>query len=564
LIARLDEPWDQVTLMRAWLANCASKHSNCRQATVQKLPRRLLDLKPFDDSDDIRLVESKSISLEPKYVTLSHCWGPRAKQPICTTKATLTDRMQRIGHDSLPLTFQDAVRVSRTLEQQYLWIDSLCIIQDDEDDWSEQAAVMGSIYGASYVTLAALSSADSTQGCRVRPRDPSKPTLSRYQDFDFGSRRVRIFEHSPAHWHSEYGDNPYKHDGYGENPLRTRAWTLQERELSLRTISFAQGQLLWQCRTMKGSSQLPWHEMIRSGDDFRPLPLRLKHDEDCSPEGPAAKRDHWYSLVEDYSSRFLTEESDKLPALAGLASKFRQEHSPGSYYAGIWSEHLPSALLWRTLFSYSGGQDKLSNPLAVFQPRRPQTYRTPSWSWASIDGEVSYESQRVDASVDDVFGSEYGNFQITGSYYQLVTKNDLLGTPSDASLRLRGCVSKVSIDMEPIDNYMNDGLLRLTGVDRITLGVLYPDIMIDLQGVRSLFVLSVRSESYNSSTRFPPRLHEQLFDYSKPADWNDLDLRMGLALLPARAGEVFRRVGLVRWMLKDVFDGIDPTLLRLV
>lgn len=315
---------------------------------------------------------------------------------------------------------------------------------------------------------------------------------------------------------------------------------------------------------MKGSSQLPWHEMIRSGDDFRPLPLRLKHDEDCSPEGPAAKRDHWYSLVEDYSSRFLTEESDKLPALAGLASKFRQEHSPGSYYAGIWSEHLPSALLWRTLFSYSGGQDKLSNPLAVFQPRRPQTYRAPSWSWASIDGEVSYESQRVDASVDDVFGSEYGNFQITGSYYQLVTKNDLLGTPSDASLRLRGCVSKVSIDMEPIDNYMNDGLLRLTGVDRITLGVLYPDIMIDLQGVRSLFVLSVRSESYNSSTRFPPRLHEQLFDYSKPADWNDLDLRMGLALLPARAGEVFRRVGLVRWMLKDVFDGIDPTLLRLV
>ncbi|KAH6696644.1 heterokaryon incompatibility protein-domain-containing protein [Leptodontidium sp. MPI-SDFR-AT-0119] len=514
-------------LMRAWLANCASKHSNCRQVTVQKLPKRLLDLKTFENSDDIRLVELKSISTKRKYVTLSHCWGSRAKQPICTTKATLTDRIQRVRFENLPLTFEDAVNICRSLDQQYLWIDSLCIIQDDKYDWSEQAAVMGSIYGASYVTLAAVSSTNSTQGCRMGPREPSKPKLSRYQDFDFGSRRVQIFEHSPAYWHSEYGDNPYKHDGYGENPLRTRAWTLQERELSLRTISFAQGQLLWQCRTMKGSSQLPWHEMIRSGDDFRPLPLRLKHDEDCSPEGSAAKRDHWYSLVEDYSSRYLTKEIDKLPALVGLASKFYDEHSPGNYFGGIWPEHLPSALLWRTLSPYSRDRNRVSNSLAAFQPRRPQVYRAPSWSWAFIDGEVSYESQRVNDSKDALQGFFDSGIQPNGE----------------------------DCTMSP---------LRRIGVDGITAGVLCPDITNDLQFVRSVFVLSVRSEPYHSSVRNLPFLPRALSSYSEPADWSNIELRMGLALLPARSGGFYRRVGLVRWIQKDIFDGIQPVQLRIV
>ena len=474
--------------------------------------------------------------------------------------------MQRIKFEHLSLTFKDAVTICRGLNQQYLWIDSLCIVQDDENDWSEQAVAMGSIYGASYVTLAALSSADSTQGCRIRPRNPSKPKLSRHQDFNFGSRRVRIFEHSPAYWHLEYGDNPYKHDGYGENPLRSRAWTLQERELSLRTISFAQGQLLWQCQTMKGSSQLPWQEIIRKHDDFRPLPLKIDHDDDCSPGSSAIQRDHWYSLVEDYSSRYLTNESDKLPALAGLASSFRERQSLGKYLAGMWSKHLPSALLWRTKPNDFGDQAGLSNSLAAFQPRRPQVYRAPTWSWASIDSEVSYESQRIHNSGNslcDFFDSGYGNFEITGSYYQLVATFDPLGTPSDASLRVQGCISEVDISMQPIkDDWTN--ILLLTGVDGITVGAFYPDIVNDIRDVQSIVVLSIRSEPYHSAVEIFSVLYGARFSYSEPADWTNLDLRMGLALLPARAGEVYRRVGLVRWMLKDVFDGTQPVELRII
>ncbi|KAF2188595.1 HET-domain-containing protein [Zopfia rhizophila CBS 207.26] len=565
-LAELDKPWDELTLMRTWLSNCVTKHSKCRQTASRGFPKRLLDVRAFASSNDIRLVESQSVLATTKYVTLSHCWGPVAKHLICTSKATLSDRMQRIQFEDLSMTFKDAVKICRDLDQKYLWIDSLCIIQDDGEDWSEQAAAMASIYGGSYVTLAALSSADSTQGCRIRPREPAKPKLSRYQDFNFGSRRVRILEHSPTYWHSEYGDNPYKHDGYGSSPLRTRAWTLQERELSLRCINFAQGQLLWQCRTMKGSSELPWQEMIRKHDDSYPLPLKLNQREDFTSHGPAFQRDHWYGLVEDYSSRYLTNETDKLPALAGLASKFSEEQNPGNYLAGIWSDHLPSALLWRTVPLYSRNRDQPISPLAAFLPRRPQAYRAPSWSWTSIDGEISYESQRIGGCDDTscIFDSEYGNFKITGSYYQLVATFDTLGTPSDAALRMRGNITELEINMQPIEGDFTKSLRRLIWADGTTVGAFYPDIVDDFRFVRSVYVLSIRSEPFYSSIQMPSCLYGGKVSFSEPASWNDYDLRMGLALLRARSGEVYRRVGLVRWLIKEVFDGTQPVQLRIV
>ena len=288
---------------------------------------------------------------------------------------------------------------------------------------------MASIYGGSYVTLAALSSADSTQGCRIRPRDAYEE-LSRYQDFDFGSRCVRLFEDEPAYWYSEYGDNPYKHERYGSNPLRTRAWTLQERELSLRCINFAQGQLLWQCRTMKGSSELPWREMILKYDDSLPLPLKLDEREDFSSGGPAFQRDHWYGLVEDYSSRHLTHESDKLPACAGLAAKLPRNKTletilPASGQI-IYHQHSFGRLYRLTAAKETTPPNKFAAP----PPRRPRVYRVPSWSWASINGEISYESQRISDADDtsNVFDAGQGNFGITGLYYELPSKPDPLGT----------------------------------------------------------------------------------------------------------------------------------------
>lgn len=245
--------------------------------------------------------------------------------------------------------------------------------------------------------------------------------------------------------------------------------------------------------------------MTRKYDDFYPLPLKVDQGEDLRPSGPAFQRNYWYGLIEDYSSRYLTKETDKLPALAGLALKFCEDQNPGKYLAGIWSSHLPSALLWKIMPHHSRPRDQYTDGLAAFHPRRPQQYRAPSWSWASIDGKVSYESQRIidGGAESDFFDAGYGHFRITGSYYQVAATFDPLGMPSDASLRIQDQITELGIKMELIKDDDTASVRRLIRADGATVGAFYPDIFDDFRGVRSVFILSVRSEPYHSSIEMP-------------------------------------------------------------
>lgn len=132
-------------LIRNWLSCCVGQHPKCKPTiAARRLPKRLLQVSSFHNSDDIRLVESETIA---EYVALSHCWGPPEKRPLRTTMATLMDRQERIRFVDLPLTFKDAVKICRDINQLFLWIDSLCIVQGDHGDWSEQVSEMASIYG---------------------------------------------------------------------------------------------------------------------------------------------------------------------------------------------------------------------------------------------------------------------------------------------------------------------------------------------------------------------------------------------------------------------------------
>lgn len=284
--------------MKFWISECVRSHKKCREGRQDFLPTRLLDLQAFQGSADVRLVSLALKHSEAEYITLSHCWGPPSKHPTTTSEDNLDQRMRRIAFDRLSQTCQDAIRITRNLDQRYLWIDSLCIIQDDEEDWAREAAVMAKIYGGSLCTFTALSSKDSTEGCHINTNIQS--SLSRYLDVDFGPRRVRFFEDEPKYWHSEYGDNPYRREEYGSNPLRKRAL---------------------ECKENKGSTQFPWRDM-KPEDDLQPWPIRNDPSESLAPSGPVSLRDRWYELMEHYSDRSLTKERDRLPALSGLVSKF--------------------------------------------------------------------------------------------------------------------------------------------------------------------------------------------------------------------------------------------------
>jgi len=362
-----DDP-SNLQLMKSWLLRCSSTHTLCAERAECFLPNRLLDVKAFGSSSecDLKLVTTKDLKRanpRPEYITVSHCWGSPSKRPIITSKANLQERMMRITFNSLPKTFCDAVRITRQLDQRYLWLDSLCIIQDDEADWAIESELMGNIYSNSYCTIAALSSCDSTIGFHRESVKHSTAGAIADVEVDHKGKsvsRFRLLQHRPRDWQLEY-NGVYSHGTTStkpENiaPLRFRAWALQEQELSQRAMHFGKGQLLWECKELRATAQLPWV-------DATVLPLLCNRQE---PDYPVHK---WYTLVEEYALRSLTFDHDKLPALSGLASRYQAAFPDSQYIAGLWTKQFPRALLW-----YSQRREG----------RRSNSYIAPTWSWASL------------------------------------------------------------------------------------------------------------------------------------------------------------------------------------
>jgi hypothetical protein len=151
-----------LTQVREWFFDCLNNHPACSQKLNYALPTRVLEVKPLSraNSFEVRLLERGS-SNEP-YVTLSHRWGNR--QPLQTTKENYETHLSGIMFDNLPKSFQDAVFTTQHLGVKHLWIDSLCIIQDSEEDWQAECARMAGIYANGMVTIAASDAEDATMG----------------------------------------------------------------------------------------------------------------------------------------------------------------------------------------------------------------------------------------------------------------------------------------------------------------------------------------------------------------------------------------------------------------
>lgn len=518
------------------------------------MPTRLLDVQALEPSKDIKLVILDGIEARGNYIALSHCWGPACKSPLTTTTKNLVRHLERISFFDLSLTFKDAVKLTRDLKQRYLWIDSLCIIQDSHEDWLREAGSMAGVYGNAIFTICALSSKDSTCGCRVVNLQ-AFTHHHRFFDFDAGPYRIRLFERAIHKWHEEYGDDTYRHGEHGENPLRRRAWTLQERELSRRSIHFAQNMVLWQCKTLKASAELPWHE-VKPIDAFQPFPIRNSVDETFSPDGPVLARDRWYELMEDYMSRLLTRDTDKLPALSGLAQSFHACLPSSQYLAGLWTGHLPQALLWR-----------MGSRYARSRAQRSLRYRAPTWSFLSLDGEMTYESQRLqngggsrlEETPDDCGPTDL----IIRSIDLVLSGADQYGSINKASLLLCGKMVALLIRPQPSDAGKNLGTSGqawtcLETLDGSTAGAMYPDLLEGLSDSTQLWCLSVRPEPFHGDVDVPYELYQRRFCTRQDIGPED-NMTMGLILQQeSNVTGTFRRVGLARWVRKSLFSKIEP------
>jgi hypothetical protein len=269
-----------------------------------------------------------------------------------------------IGLDisTLCKTMHDAVIVTRNLQIQYLWIDALCIIQDDPVDWKREAMSMSEVYAQSAITIAATSSSDSDGGLFFRR--PPVPTAQLLWTFSDGSPPERV---------SFRSSRPLREILLLEHsPLAKRGWVLQESKLSKRTLHFTTDRLFWNCQEValeEGTTR--YHSVDRFNEYAPEVANGLK-----AFSGPLAQwdlYDTWKNTVHDYTCMHLTYKTDRLPALAGLAKIYAQA-SNDRYVAGCWQKNLHLYLLWRA-------ELPLTDTSVPLQP---------SWSWVSYDGPVYF------------------------------------------------------------------------------------------------------------------------------------------------------------------------------
>lgn len=539
--AKVNDNIDNTCLMKTWLRN--QEHTAPRESS-QFLPTRLLDLRAFPQSEDVRLVRSRDIqaAATPPYLALSHCWGGNV--PVQLKKETIETWMESgIPYDKLPKTFQDAVRITKQLGFRYLWIDSMSIVQNSPEDWQHEASLMAKVYGKSHCTLAALSSKNSSEGCRLNESIQSSlntPYVEVENEGDSTTPRVRIFKELPRTWIEEFNGRPDETIAETESPLRTRAWVLQEKELSNCTIYFGKNQLLWESQGFKATSQIPWEEMKPKKQSDTPRMVYMTDKGKKMQGGPPRP---WFELVEDYTSRSLSFPGDKLIAFSGLAKKFEQYR--GHYYGGIWSTDFLDGLLWRTK------DDSASRP----------KYLAPSWSWASLMGPVTYDSLRIEPDKD------YAHFEHPEDVYDGLHTIDIksvdvsledntkpYGDIREGRLILGGvrCI-KVECGGKGVVHFPDGGqpLIR----NERTIGCFYPDIASETALVKEAHCVALHSESIWSLDRHEFRLKQ---------DREMISLVMGIVVAKLPKSREFSRIGLARWIDESLFDSVQLTTIEIV
>lgn len=325
--------------VRKLLHHCLDHHEACKLREPEwefDLPSRVLSITddaPGAEGISVKLVESKDLS--GRYCALSHCWGPREKRPLRTTKKNLTDHLASIAWDNLPLLFRDAITLTWSLGIEYLWIDSLCIVQDDMQDWLNESNRMALVYRGATLVIAAVGSEDSTQRLSTTPR-PEPPTLRIPYYTQEGSAQgsyniapcIDLFRQS------------------ADGPLRERGWVLQELYLGRRKIFFTSGGLSWSC------------DEDEVGERGGYVDLELWETRT------------WLYCLEKYSAMRLTFPTDRIIALLGIVAHLGESRNDRFVpETGVWEDQLAEQLLWR--------------PLQTTNEDLPDL---PSWCWAATGG----------------------------------------------------------------------------------------------------------------------------------------------------------------------------------
>ena len=357
-----------------WLSTCVRQHDMCSINSINRQfngfhPQRLLKVSIVNSELSVRLATPHDYPRKIEYLTLSYCWGEA--EGLELTKERLFTFSERIPLESLPKTFLDAVVVTARLRYQYIWIASLCIIQDCPRDREMEINSMGDIYKNSVCTIAALSASNCHEGCFVS-RDPLKCDHYQSKGESF-LLQVQGPETLP-------GPDCV---GHHRPSLNTRAWAVQERAMSPRTLYYGSDMIYWECIKCRALECQPEMQDFERPDEGW---LRLTSGKkngfkrllEKSRSNPYNSWKYaWRSVLSDYSACELSRDDDKWSAIQGLATEV-ELYCGDKLLAGLWHNHLREELLW---FANGPGPGKALET---------QELQAPSWSWISINGRVQW------------------------------------------------------------------------------------------------------------------------------------------------------------------------------
>ncbi|KAF2435334.1 HET-domain-containing protein [Tothia fuscella] len=334
-------------LLRRWISGCREQHAQCFQTFAgvsidthqnPELPKRVIDVGGNGNgSQPIKVLGTRG--MRAKYTAMTHCWGnAAAKSPIVSVQSNIARRCHAIEWDELPRSFQDAVIVTREVGIRFLWIDSLCIVQDDHSEWLQESVKMGTIYEQAELTIAASHACDSHQGLFFPRSEP--PPVVELPSFLGSDHLTRVYATTVR---------DTKEDLYPEHgALNQRAWATQEWLLARRMVFYTKAQMIWSCKTV----------------------TQRETGEKCFN---TARNPKWKIIVEHYSDRKLTMPTDKLIALEGVRTEF-EKRTGNTYLFGIWKQSLPDELLWAVC-----EKSDQRVPLDL-----------PSWTWATVSVGVRF------------------------------------------------------------------------------------------------------------------------------------------------------------------------------
>jgi hypothetical protein len=400
-------------IMRGWVEDCLS-HDTCQKALSKhgrRLPTRLIHVagapSPTDVTIQARLCQGKDLPIDTPYTTLSHCWGKG--KFLTLTKGNFDQMLRNVPVNQLSQVFQDAMRVTLGLGISYIWIDSLCIIQDSDNlqDWIQEAPRMGSIYSQATCGIAAtgfengkvgIFSRPAVDGCaKSLPPPGSVPCSVPCIKIDWELGKVFPNLSTPKYTFFAVMVSPWVEKllvGNTEvsvprksvdiSPLYKRAWTAQERILSPRLIHFCADRIIWECEKLVVNEAFPaglvlyGPEGVMNNHNIHGVRKNSIRTLD-SPTGDETYN-CWYDFVSPFSQSHITIADDRVAAVAGIAD-ILGNITGDRYMFGCWLGDMRRGLLWSRMERYNYDGPILSIP------DKP---RAPSWSWLSVDGGVSY------------------------------------------------------------------------------------------------------------------------------------------------------------------------------